>query len=191
MGQFHFDFRRFGVRIPAILISPRIEAGTVFRNSRGTIDHTSVLKTIELRWGTQPLTARVDNAPDLGDVLTRAVPRTDDPLKDVQIPISNLVHQNLSRPSLIEKLHADRVADLPLRNDRGTYDQHIRPDLSTSAAIAEYIQYRTAAWKDHLERLRDRRLSQRPSAKRPREQNTSKRHPQDRKSRRGGPTRPK
>jgi hypothetical protein len=35
---------RFGVRIPALLISPRIPAGMVFRAKSGTIDHTSVLK---------------------------------------------------------------------------------------------------------------------------------------------------
>ena len=39
------------MRIPALLISPRIAAGTVFRASAGTIDHTSVLKTLEERWG--------------------------------------------------------------------------------------------------------------------------------------------
>lgn len=58
IGEFNFDFKRFGVRIPALLISPRIAAGTVFRAKRGTIDHTSVLKTIELRWGLDPLTER-------------------------------------------------------------------------------------------------------------------------------------
>src|SRR5262249_20493978 len=31
VGEFGFDFTRFGVRIPALLISPRIAAGTVFR----------------------------------------------------------------------------------------------------------------------------------------------------------------
>ena len=53
IGEFDFDFTRFGVRIPALLISPRIAEGTIFRtNEPGkTIDHTSVLKTIELRWG--------------------------------------------------------------------------------------------------------------------------------------------
>ena len=51
IGEFNFDFKRFGVRVPALLISPRIAAGTVFRAKRGTIDHTSMLKTIELRSG--------------------------------------------------------------------------------------------------------------------------------------------
>src|SRR5277367_2627855 len=31
VGEWNFDFTRFGVRIPALLISPRIAAGTVFR----------------------------------------------------------------------------------------------------------------------------------------------------------------
>ena len=87
IGEFGFDFRRFGVRVPALLISPRIAPGTVFRAKRGTIDHTSMLRTIELRWGLDPLTERDKAAPDLGDVLTLATARTDDPLQGVQIPV--------------------------------------------------------------------------------------------------------
>jgi len=156
-GEFGFDFTRFGVRIPALLVSPRIAAGTVFRAKRGTIDHTSVLKTIELRWGLDPLTARDKAAPDLGDVLTLATPRTDDPLKGVTIPVSGATHPKLSQPSLLDRIHAWKVSHLPLRNDKGTYDQHTPPDLSSSAAIADYIQSRTAAWTQHVERLRERR----------------------------------
>jgi phospholipase C len=139
IGEFNFDFKRFGVRIPALLISPRIAAGTVFRARQGTIDHTSVLKTIELRWGLNPLTARDKAAPDLGDVLTLATPRTDDPLQGVQIPVSTAVHPEQSQPSLIENIHAHKVSLLPLRNDQGSYDRHTPPDLSTSAQIGDYI----------------------------------------------------
>ena len=51
-GEFGFDFRRFGVRVPAVLVSPLIAPGTVFRPS-GTVplDHTSILKTVENRLG--------------------------------------------------------------------------------------------------------------------------------------------
>jgi hypothetical protein len=96
-------------------------------------------------------------APDVGDVLTLKKPRTDDPLKGVAIPISKVPHPAQSQPSVIEKLHAKKVSYLPLRNDKGTYDQHTPPDLSSSAAISDYIQTRTAAWTQHLERLRQRR----------------------------------
>ncbi len=51
VGEFGFDFTRFGLRIPAVLVSPLIPAGTIFRVPDGStpIDHTSVLKTIEQR----------------------------------------------------------------------------------------------------------------------------------------------
>jgi phospholipase C len=164
VGEWGFDFNRFGVRIPALLISPRIAPGRVFRTKNGTIDHTSLLKTVEQRWGLGPLTARDKAAPDLGDVLTEK-PRKDDPLKGVKIPTSTSVHPNQSQPSVIEKLHAAKVALLPLRNDKGTYDQHTPPDLSSSSAIADYIQTRTAAWTQHLQRLDHRRKSQKPGRK--------------------------
>ncbi len=157
VGEFGFDFTRFGVRIPALLISPRIAAGTVFRAKRGTIDHTSVLKTVELRWGLDALTKRDKAAPDLGDVLTLATPRTDDPLQGVAIPSSDTPHPLQSEPSVIERLHANKVSLLPLRNDQGTYDRHTPPDLSSSAAIGDYIQARTAAWTQHLQRRSQRR----------------------------------
>jgi phospholipase C len=159
VGEWGFDFTRFGVRIPALLISPRIAAGTVFRTKAGTIDHTSVLKTIEVLWKIDPLTNRDKAAPDLGDVLTLTKPRTDDPLKGVVIPISGVTHPHLSQPSVLEKIHAARVAQLPLRNDKGSYDQHTPPDLSSSAAIGEYIQSRTAAWSQHEQRFRQRKTA--------------------------------
>ena len=157
VGEFDFDFTRFGVRVPAVLVSPLIAAGTVFRAQTGTIDHTSVLKTIEERWGLAPLTARDAAAPSLGDVLTLATPRTDDPLLGTVIPVSSAAHPSLWEPSLLEQIHALRVSQLPLRNDRGTYERQETPDLSTSAAVGEYIQARTAAWTQHVARTRRRR----------------------------------
>jgi len=156
VGEWGFDFTRFGVRIPALLISPRIAAGTVFRAKRGTIDHTSVLKTIQDRWGVERLTARDKAAPSLADVLTLATARTDDPLKDVEIPVPNPPHPNQSEPSVIDRIHASKVSKLPLRNQQGSYDKQTPPDLSSSAAISDYIQARTAAWTQHLQRLRKR-----------------------------------
>jgi phospholipase C len=163
VGEFDsFDFSRFGVRVPALLISPLIEAGTVFRAKKGTIDHTSVLKTIEERFGVDPLTKRDAAAPDLGDALTLTKPRSqsDDPLKGVAIPVSTATHPNLSQPSLLEKIHATKLAQLPMRNEKGIYDDHTPPDLSSSASISDYIEMRTAAWAQHVQRLRQRRALQ-------------------------------
>jgi hypothetical protein len=35
-GEFGFDFTRFGVRVPAVLVSPLITPGTVFRVPDGS-----------------------------------------------------------------------------------------------------------------------------------------------------------
>jgi phospholipase C len=157
LGEYGFDFTRFGVRVPAVLVSPRIAAGTVFRAKRGTIDHTSVLKTLELRWGLDPLTARDKAAPDLGDTLTLATPRADDPLQGIQVPVSTDSHPNLSVPSDLEKIHAAKVAALAVPDVHGGFGRHTPPDLSSSAAISDYIQMRTAAWKEYLQRVRRHR----------------------------------
>lgn len=77
-----FDFKRFGGRVPAILVSPWIQRGTVFRSSTGTpYDHTSVIATT-LKWrglGDQIASfgARTRSAPTFEDVLTLRQPRTD------------------------------------------------------------------------------------------------------------------
>lgn len=39
IGEFGFGFTRFGVRVPAVLVSPLIGAGTVYRATQGRIDH--------------------------------------------------------------------------------------------------------------------------------------------------------
>lgn len=82
-GQMGFRFNRFGVRVPTVLVSPWIEAGTIARPSGWTpFDHTSVIKTGRNACGladSGPLTKRDEAAPDLSCVLTRSEPRTDKP----------------------------------------------------------------------------------------------------------------
>ncbi len=81
-GQLGFLFKRFGVRVPAVVVSPLIEEGTIARPSGGTpFDHTSIIKTVQncfaLNQGN--LTNRDKNAPDLSCLLTRDRMRGDKP----------------------------------------------------------------------------------------------------------------
>jgi phospholipase C len=84
-GEAGFRFNRFGVRVPALLISPHIEAGTVFRSPTHTpYDHTSILATLGA-WLNIPSdkmlpSDRIKAAPSFGDVLTRSAPRKDFPI---------------------------------------------------------------------------------------------------------------
>jgi phospholipase C len=72
-----FSFDRFGVRVPAIVVSPFVRPGTVFRAPEGAqpFDHTTIIKTLRKRFGIDtPLTARDKDAPDLEQVLTLTEP---------------------------------------------------------------------------------------------------------------------
>lgn len=53
-SQHHFDFKQYGVRVPAIIISPWVNAGV----DQTAYDHSSVLATLEWLFGMTPLTHR-------------------------------------------------------------------------------------------------------------------------------------
>ena len=88
-------FRSYGPRVPALVVSPWIARGTV---SSELYDHTSILKTILLRFcrrndGSIPdLGARVANANHLGGLLTRRTARAA-PRASVLKPLIKLTSQ--------------------------------------------------------------------------------------------------
>lgn len=83
-GKDGFRFDRLGVRVPTVLVSPWIEAGTVFRSPTSVpLDHTSILATLRdwlsIPAGKMLTSRRVAQAPILNFVLTRESARTDKP----------------------------------------------------------------------------------------------------------------
>ena len=61
-----FDFGYFGVRVPAVIVSPYVAAGSVLRPpGQVPFDHTSILATLRELFGFAPLTARDRAAPSL------------------------------------------------------------------------------------------------------------------------------
>lgn len=80
-GQDGFLFNRMGVRVPAVVINPWIEAGLIGRPSGYTpFDHTSVIKTVFNCFDLPGhLTERDKAAPDLSCLLTAKTARTSFP----------------------------------------------------------------------------------------------------------------
>ncbi len=111
-GEFGFDFTRFGVRVPTVLISPLIAAGTVFRVPAGSVpfDHTSILKTVEERWNLPPLTQRDAVAPSVADVLSLTTPRTDDVLAGVTVPTTGAAGPSAGLPSHLQEVQAELIS---------------------------------------------------------------------------------
>jgi phospholipase C len=82
----HFAFNKFGVRVPALLISPWLDPGvdhTVF-------DHTSLLKYATDKWKLGPLGLRTAAAQSFATALmARATPRTNT-LEPVPVPATTI-----------------------------------------------------------------------------------------------------
>lgn len=74
----HFTFNRLGLRVPAILASPWIKAGTICTTP---LQHTSVLATVKNRFGLPKfLTQRDQKAKTFESVFTESAARTDTPM---------------------------------------------------------------------------------------------------------------
>jgi len=74
-GDQGFKFDRFGIRVPAMVISPYTAKGTVIRD---TFHHTAFLKTMRERFDLGPaLTKRDEAAPLLSPAFNLDVPRSD------------------------------------------------------------------------------------------------------------------
>ncbi len=142
-GEFGFDFTRFGVRVPTVLVSPLIPAGTVFRVPEGAmpLDHTSLLKTVERRWGLPSLTSRDAAAMDVGGVLALPNPRLDDPLAGVTVPANSQANPSAALPSHLLEVQADLVSRLQFPGGGKP------PVLRTSDDYTNYIRAQTAAWQ--------------------------------------------
>jgi phospholipase C len=72
LNKYNFDFRTYGVRVPAVVVSPYIPKGKV---DHTLYDHTSILATLERVLDMRPLTARDADANDLRGLLTLTAPR--------------------------------------------------------------------------------------------------------------------
>jgi phospholipase C len=80
-----FNFRTLGPRVPAVIVSPLIEPGTVDHRER---DHASVPATLRALFAPEadPLTRRDAWAPPFHDVAKRQSPRTDLPDLSAYLP---------------------------------------------------------------------------------------------------------
>src|ERR1700738_2276671 len=97
-----FNFDRYGVRVPAVLISPYIPPGTVLRPPGAVpFDHTSIISTLRRRFPQlgPALTARDAAAPDVSSALTLPAPTNLGPAKIGALPYA-------ASPTVVAKAQA-------------------------------------------------------------------------------------
>jgi phospholipase C len=155
IGPSGFDFTRFGVRVPAVLVSPLIPEGTILHapsDGRPPFDHTSIIATLRARFSLGALGNRDAAAPDVGPILTLQTPRTDDPLAAIEPPTAaDPVLEAGSPPvgvapsSFLEE-KAVAAAALPVPNEPIADPEAKVKTLTSAADQYKFIQERLAAW---------------------------------------------
>lgn len=147
-----FDFDRYGVRVPAVIVSPYTKAGTILRAAGPQpFDHTSILRTVRTCFGLQtPLSAREAAAPDLGAALNDALNLDRAPARlNVNAPQASggeLQAAQSAVPNRLQTLLHDIAAKLaPLTAPGASVAQHLQtvvqpnplaPPMSGNAADA-------------------------------------------------------
>ncbi len=148
-GAQGFRFNRFGVRVPAVVVSPLIEAGTVFRSPTGVpFDHTSILATLR-DWLAIPASAmlpsqRVKAAPTLEFLLTREEPRDTLPeVAPLAQPLAMFTVAGLPATP-VNDLQLSMIAAVEaVRQQRELQPQevaHLRQRVPTVAHMAQYFK---------------------------------------------------
>jgi phospholipase C len=155
VGPSGFDYTRFGVRVPAVLVSPLIAEGTKLRAPAGgpPFDHTSIIATLRACFGIGELKLRDASAPHVGPALTLTEPRGDDPLDGIKVPTApDPVLVPGSRPIgeapssfLVDK--AKSAANLPVPGQTPADTAAEMAKLNTAADYYKFIQRRMKAWR--------------------------------------------
>jgi phospholipase C len=106
-----FKFDRYGVRVPAVLISPWIAPGSIVRPPPGSqypFDHTSIIATLRKLYALGgPLTARDDAAPDLLHALSLPQPSNAGP-DHLPVPMAT------PKPAMLAATKSEPPNDLQL-----------------------------------------------------------------------------
>jgi phospholipase C len=144
-----FDFNTYGVRVPAVVVSPYIPAGTKIRaavdgeGSGVPFDHTSIIKTVCEVFGLGgALTERDAAAPSLLGVLSLAAPTNGGPvsidLPPVPAPSVRVVERAAAVPNGMQASLASAAVHLPSSPpvSEGDIPEAVRPEAVGYPTVA-------------------------------------------------------
>ena len=179
-NRYGFTFEQYGVRVPAVVISPLIPRNLI---DHRVYDHASIPATLEACFGLRPMTQRDANASNLMPLLSLSSPRGDAPAvlpAPAQSGVggcSPIVYSAGAMPEeLITPLPVARpVASVDTGNVPGIMHSALRADLALSppeqrnSIIARFSAIRTRADADrYLSEVRQKMRAARPVSPTPR-----------------------
>ena len=119
-----YTFDRFGVRVPALLISPWVDRGVVPTE----FDHTSLLRYLTDKWGLEPLTNRVRDANTFANAIrTSGEPRVDTPESVPVPPLVMMIAENKLPRGAASDATVDELAepDNDLQRSLKVFAEHL------------------------------------------------------------------
>jgi phospholipase C len=154
-----FAFDRFGARVPAVIVSPHMQAARIIRPSGPVpFDHTSIIATLRRRFSLGSLTARDAAAPELISSLEDSVLNDGPESVAAPKPSAPAVAVAASRarpPNDLQASLAVAAAHLPTKSaDLGTHRRRVAaapvPVHAELAATAESVTAHVKAFLGEL-----------------------------------------
>jgi phospholipase C len=161
--DYRFDFKRLGLRVPTLLVSPWVPRGSV---AKVAYQHTSIFATLRELFGVGVLTKRDGQAQSFAMELSLAAARTDAPARLNRPPATaGATAESLAAPLTQQQEEMwPLLSQLDGHKDSGK----VTAPPATRAEAYDYVQERLAAHElFHRERRRKAayRISQEPSGK--------------------------
>ena len=150
-----FTFDRFGVRVPAVIVSPMIAPRSIIRPAGPVpFDHTTIIATLRKLFGLGPLTARDAAAPDLLPALSGTAVNDGPDRIAAPPPLTTpaaVIAAKLRPPNDMQKALSAAAAQLPTAgSDPNLHARRIAaaptPVLTELAAAAEFVKAHIGAF---------------------------------------------
>ena len=134
-----FGFNRFGVRVPALLVSPWVDRAII----KTDFDHTSLLKYLTEKWNLGPLTDRVAKAQSFASAIrTTGQPRSDTP-GSVPMPMMAAATEAMTAAEQAEPLNANQKGLIAFTEH---LEQEIAEPVGNPRVHCTWIARRIAGW---------------------------------------------
>ena len=139
-----YAFDQYGVRVPALLISPWLARGV----DPTQFDHTSLLKYLIEKWQLKPLTKRVDHATSIAKALKFLDAPRQDTVRSIRVRNTDLYAPHPELEEFDKSPHHAAFAEFwkYLSNRRLNANESVRPFPKIRSGLRRWVGMKLMGW---------------------------------------------
>lgn len=126
------EFQQLGFRVPAVVVGPHVRRGCVVGT---TFEHVSVLRTIQRRFGLDPLNARMEAAADLSSCIDPSF--LGSPQPPATLPLVKVPMSRVFAPRALPSTHPEMWAAA----ESGAFPRHLDRRAEGDAIAKRVLEY--------------------------------------------------